>query len=135
LLSAIATAAAVNAPQVWLAIGFIAMLAMASAVVAIGVSYLISTVTPGEQGTTMLLNGSVINLGTAAGAALGGGLIALGGYRALGVGLSIFAVIGAVLVLWPQEVTVKAGEPLPSRLSPLDLPAPSGAEAETGASI
>jgi predicted MFS family arabinose efflux permease len=135
LLSAVATAAAVNAPQVWLAIGFIAMLAMASAVVAIGVSYLISTVTPGEQGTTMLLNGSVINLGTAAGAALGGGLIALGGYRALGVGLSIFAVIGAVLVLWPQEVTVKAGEPLPSRLSPLDLPAPSGAEAETGASI
>ena len=135
LLSAIATAAAVNATQVWLAIAFIAMLAMASAVVAIGVSYLISTVTPGEQGTTMLLNGSVINLGTAAGAALGGGLIALGGFRALGVGLSIFAVIGAVLVLWPQGVAVKVPEPLPSLLGPLDLPAPPVAEAETGASV
>jgi predicted MFS family arabinose efflux permease len=111
------------------------MLAMASAVVAIGVSYLISTVTPGEQGTTMLLNGSVINLGTAAGAALGGGLIALGGYQALGIGLSIFAVIGAVLVLWPQQASVKATEPPPSRLGPLDLPAAPVAEAETGASV
>jgi predicted MFS family arabinose efflux permease len=99
------------------------------------VSYLISTVTPGEQGTTMLLNSSVINFGTAIGAALGGGLIALGGYGALGLGLSIFAVIGAVLVLWPQQVAVKVPEPLPSRSGPLDLVAAPGAEAETGASV
>ncbi len=135
LATALATAAAVNATQVWLAIGFIAMLAMASAVVAIGVTFLISTVTPGEQGTTMLLNGSVINLGTAAGAALGGGLIALGGYRALGVGLSVFAVIGAVMVLWPQKVAVDAPAPNPARLGPLDLPIAAGTESETGAPV
>ena len=103
VVTALATAATVSAPNAWLAVAGITLLAMASSVVAIGVTYLISTGTPAEQGTTMLLNGSVINFGTAAGAALGGGLIALDGYRALGLGLSVFALIGAGLVLWPQR--------------------------------
>jgi DHA1 family inner membrane transport protein len=135
LATGLATAAAVSVSEAWLAIGFVAALAMASAVVAIGVTYLISATTPGEQGTTMLLNGSVINLGTAVGAALGGGLIALGDYRALGVGLSVFAVIGAVLVLWTQQRALQATPSLTPRPNPIDLSTAPGPEAETGASI
>jgi predicted MFS family arabinose efflux permease len=43
----------------------------------------------------MVLNGSVINLGAAVGAAVGGGLLALGGYTALGLGLPVFAFAAA----------------------------------------
>ena len=45
----------------------------------------------------MALNGSVMNLGAAIGAAVGGGLLALGGYVALGLGLSVFAFAAAGL--------------------------------------
>jgi predicted MFS family arabinose efflux permease len=47
----------------------------------------------------MVLNGSVINLGTAIGAAVGGLLIALGGYALLGLLVPVFVLGSAVLVL------------------------------------
>lgn len=103
IASATLTVATVSTSSAWLAVALITLLAMVSAVVGIGATFLISTASPAEQGTTMLLNGSVVNFATAAGAALGGGFIALNGYRALGVGLSIFALVGAALVLWPQR--------------------------------
>jgi predicted MFS family arabinose efflux permease len=106
---------------------------MVSAVVGIGATFLVSTASPAEQGTTMLLNGSMVNFGTAAGAAIGGGLIALNGYQALGMGLPIFALIGAALVLWPQRTSSIASVHHPSGdglLEPVVVPV---AETKTGA--
>ena len=54
----------------------------------------------------MLLNGSVINFGSAGGAIIGGALIALGGYGALGIGLPICAGAAAVLAWWPVRSSV-----------------------------
>ncbi|HET9661243.1 MAG TPA: MFS transporter [Thermomicrobiales bacterium] len=135
VVTALATVAIVNATSAWLAVAMITILAMASSVVAIGVTFLISTESPAEQGTTMLLNGSVINFGTAAGAALGGGLIALDGYRALGLGLSIFALVGAGLVLWPQRKSLEVLDLPTSSESMLEPPVLPAAEPKTGAPI
>jgi predicted MFS family arabinose efflux permease len=49
----------------------------------------------------MVLNGSILNLGTAGGALLGGILISLGGYAALGIGLGLTALVAAALAAWP----------------------------------
>jgi len=65
----------------------------------VGVVTLLADETPGGAATTMVLNGSVFNLGTAAGVALGGVLIALGGYGALGIGLPVFALVASLLAL------------------------------------
>jgi predicted MFS family arabinose efflux permease len=48
----------------------------------------------------MVLNGSILNLGAAGGAAIGGLLIALGGYPALGLGLALVALGAAALASW-----------------------------------
>jgi len=47
----------------------------------------------------MVLNGSVLNVGAAIGLGLGGLLLAVGGYGALGVGLPLFAFFAAGLIL------------------------------------
>ncbi len=135
IVSAILTVAAVNASSPWLAVGFITLLAMASAVVGIGATFLISIASPAEQGTTMLLNGSMVSFGTAAGAAIGGGLIALNGYQALGMGLPIFALIGAVLVLWPQRTSADMPVMLLAGDGLLESPVLPVAEPKTGASL
>jgi predicted MFS family arabinose efflux permease len=49
----------------------------------------------------MVLHGALVNAGAAGGAALGGLLIALGGYGALGIGLPLLAFAAAVLAWWP----------------------------------
>jgi predicted MFS family arabinose efflux permease len=135
VVSAILTFAVVVAPNPWRAVAFITLLAMASAVVGIGATFLVSTASPGEPGTTMMLNGSMGSFGTAAGAAIGGGLIALNGYQALGIGLPVFALIGAVLVLWTHPATKDARE-LPSTGELMvDSPVLPGAKSKTGASL
>jgi predicted MFS family arabinose efflux permease len=73
----------------------------AAAVISVGAAALLVAESPAGAGTTMALNGSIINIGAAVGAALGGALIAAGGYTALGIGLPIFAVLGALLAWWP----------------------------------
>ena len=55
--------------------------------------------------TTMVLNSSLLNLGAASGAVLGGVLITLGGYEALGIGLPVVALVATVLAWWPAGVT------------------------------
>ncbi len=133
--SAILTLAVVTASSPWLAVALITLLAMASAVVGVGATFLVSSSSPAEQGTTMLLNGSMVNFGTAAGAAIGGGLIALNGYQALGMGLPVFALIGAGLVLWPQRSPRVVLDHELSGDGLLDSPLISGTETKTGASI
>jgi predicted MFS family arabinose efflux permease len=48
---------------------------------------------PGGLATAMVLTGSVLNLGVTLGGALGGLLLALGGWTAVGLGLPLFALL------------------------------------------
>lgn len=57
--------------------------------------------TPAAPATTMALNGAVFNLGSAVGAMVGGGLLAVGGYGALGSGLAAFGIAAAIVVWQP----------------------------------
>jgi predicted MFS family arabinose efflux permease len=75
--------------------------AMLAAISSVSVVALLADESPAGAGTTMVLNGSVLNLGTAGGAVLGGALIAFGGYAALGIGLPLFALAAALLAWWP----------------------------------
>jgi DHA1 family inner membrane transport protein len=76
--------------------------AFASAISGIAIVTLLANESPAGTGTTMVFNGSVFNLGSAGGAGLGGALIAIGGYNALGLGLPVFAVGAAILAWWPH---------------------------------
>lgn len=86
-------------------IGLLAVAGCTGAVAGIGLTMLLTRETPGGMATTMVLNGSVLNLGTALGAAAGGLLVARGGYTALGVGLPLFALIAALLI-WGVDSTM-----------------------------
>jgi MFS transporter, DHA1 family, inner membrane transport protein len=70
----------------------------------VGVATVLVEETPLGAATTMVLNGSIFNLGTAVGAALGGLLLAHGGFGALGVGLPAFAVVAGLLALMPTRL-------------------------------
>lgn len=103
VVTALATLGVAFVGNIWIAVGLIVVLAIASAIASIGVIFLLTEESPAESATTMLLNGSLLNLGGAVGAAVGGLALAIGGYRALGMGLSGFALIGAALVLWGRS--------------------------------
>lgn len=75
----------------------------AAALIGVGVTALLAAESPAGAGTTMVLNGSILNFATAASAALGGVLIAAGGYGALGTALPLFAFVAAVLAWWPGD--------------------------------
>lgn len=106
-LASIATGLALGAMLVigrsWLVLPLLIAGSFASAAVGVGVTALLAAETPAGAGTTMVLNGSILNLGTAASTALGGALIAFGGYTALGIGLPVFAFAAAVLACWPGD--------------------------------
>ena len=51
----------------------------------------------------MSLNATLINAGGSLGAAVGGVLLALGGFPAFGFGLSVFALVAAMLAWWPRR--------------------------------
>lgn len=133
-VSALATMTAELAASLWIAVGAIVVMSVASAVIAIGVTLLLSIESHGEQGTTMLLNSSLVNFGTAIGAAIGGGLIVIGGYPALGIGLSCFALMGAVVLMWGHlHLIGPHTSPLTGRI--LEPTVVSTPEPETGESI
>ncbi len=83
------------------ALPLLLVISLAAAMCSVGVTTLLAAESPAGAGTTMVLNGSLLNAGTAGGAALGGILIALGGYGALGLGLPLFAFAAAALAWWP----------------------------------
>lgn len=99
------------AADVWVAVALLTATSVASFIGGLAQASLLTRETPAGSGTTMVLNGSAINLGAAVGAAVGGGLLALGGYQALGLGLPVFAFVAAGLVWWPHT------SPLPETLS------------------
>ena len=79
---------------------------------AVNIMTLISNETPSGQGTTMVINESVFALGAAAGAASGGVLIQIGGFRALGIGIPVFALLATFAVWRPRIAQVE--EPVPA---------------------
>jgi predicted MFS family arabinose efflux permease len=88
-------------PLPWVVLPLLLVASVAAAICSVSVVALLADESPAGAGTTMVLNGSVLNLGTAGGAVLGGTLIAFGGYPALGIGLPFFAVVAAALAWWP----------------------------------
>jgi predicted MFS family arabinose efflux permease len=88
------------------ALGVLPVIAGLAAVGGVSVTSLLSTTSPAQAGTTMALNASLLNAGAAIGAAVGGLLIALGGYGALGIGFPAFAATAAILALWPRRPVV-----------------------------
>jgi predicted MFS family arabinose efflux permease len=96
-------------PVPWVVLPLLLLTSVAAAICSVSVVALLADESPAGAGTTMVLNGSVLNLGTAGGAVLGGALIAFGGYVALGLGLPLFALAAAALAWWPgsrQEGTI-----------------------------
>ncbi len=87
----------------WVVLPLLIAGSFASAAVGVGVTALLAAESPAGAGTTMVLNGSILNLGTAVSTALGGALIAFGGYTALGIGLPLFAFAAAALAWWPGD--------------------------------
>ena len=88
-------------PVPWVVLPLLLVTSVAAAICSVSVVALLADESPAGAGTTMVLNGSVLNLGTAGGAVLGGALIAFGGYAALGIGLPLFALVAAALAWWP----------------------------------
>jgi predicted MFS family arabinose efflux permease len=88
-------------PVPWVVLPLLLITSVAAAICSVSVVALLADESPAGAGTTMVLNGSVLNLGTAGGAILGGALIAFGGYTALGIGLPLFALVAASLAWWP----------------------------------
>ncbi len=85
--------------EIRITIGLLAVAAFAGAVGWVGLAALLTSETPAGAGTTMVLNGSLYNLGAAAGAGIGGVLLAMGGFDALAVGLPLFG-LGSAFCMW-----------------------------------
>ena len=81
-----------------LTIGLLPLAAFAGAVGWVGLTALLTTESPAGPGTTMVLNGSLFNLGAAGGAGIGGFLLAVGGFDALAIGLPLFG-LGSALCM------------------------------------
>ena len=103
VVAAVAMGLLLSFPSIWLVLSLLLVVGPASAVAGVSVPALLAAQSPAGAGTTMVLNGSILNLGAAGGAALGGLLIALGGYPALGLGLALVALVAAVLAWWPAR--------------------------------
>nr|MBA3378166.1 MFS transporter [Chloroflexia bacterium] len=69
-----------------LTIGLLPLAAFAGAGGWVGLTALLTSETPAGAGTTMVLNGSLFNIGAAAGAGIGGMLLGVGGFNALALG-------------------------------------------------
>ena len=87
----------------WAIIPLLMGISMAAGVCSVGIVSLLASESPAGAATTMVLNGSILNLGSAGGATFCGLLIALGGYRVLAFGLPVFALAAALLAWWPPR--------------------------------
>jgi predicted MFS family arabinose efflux permease len=69
----------------------------------VGLTTLLAEETPVGPGATMALVGALTGLGAAAGGVVGGVLLAIAGYDALGLGLSCFPLAAALLTARPTR--------------------------------
>jgi predicted MFS family arabinose efflux permease len=86
-----------------LTIAIVPLTTFAAAAGYVGLTTLLTEETPAGPGTTMVLNGSLFNLGAAIGAAAGGYVLAVGGFGAVAVVLPLFGLISALLVWTPRR--------------------------------
>jgi MFS transporter, DHA1 family, inner membrane transport protein len=93
------------ASNVWMTLPLLFITGFVFAISGVGIATILAAESPAGSGTTQVLNSSLLNLGTATGAGVGGVLIAIGGYSALGIGFSLFAIASAALALWPSAAT------------------------------
>jgi predicted MFS family arabinose efflux permease len=77
--------------------------AFAGALGWVGLTALLTSETPADAGVTMVLNGSLYNLGAAAGAGIGGVLLAVGGFDAVALGLPLFGLGSALCLVIPSR--------------------------------
>lgn len=97
-------AAVLNTP---LTIGLIVLAAFAAAVGWVALTTLLTQETPAGAGTTMVFNMSLFNVGAAAGAALGGILLAADGFDAVAMVLPLFGLMSALLVWSPGHTVIR----------------------------
>jgi predicted MFS family arabinose efflux permease len=103
------------------ALSSVALLAFGVLLLGLGstaTSALLADETPTGQATALALNVSAMNLGTALGASLGGALLVISGYAALGCWSTLCA-LGAGALVWQTR-------PRTTRLPPTSWPAPTG---------
>jgi predicted MFS family arabinose efflux permease len=79
-------------------IALLSIASLAAAIGPVGTAGLLTAETPAGTGATMTVNSAFNNLGAAGGGAIGGLLLAIGGYSAMAIGLPIFAMLAAALV-------------------------------------
>jgi predicted MFS family arabinose efflux permease len=103
LIGAAVIAAVLVISVIPVSVSMVVVGSLASAFAGLALATILVNESPAGTGTTMVLNGSMINLGASVGALIGGILISAGGYRALGVGLPVFSVAAAILALWPAH--------------------------------
>jgi predicted MFS family arabinose efflux permease len=83
------------------------LLAFMGGIAEVTIATIIASETPTQQGPTMSLHSSTLRFGTGTGALVGGVLLALGDYRALGVGLPLLAA-GAAVTGWLSSRAARA---------------------------
>lgn len=84
---------------------------IAAGVAWVSIVTLLAEESPAGAGTTMAANSAAFNLGAAGGGALGGLMLALGGYSSLGIVLALFALAGATLVSLRSHAIVAVPSP------------------------
>jgi DHA1 family inner membrane transport protein len=109
-IGAVMVGATLTTSVVPLAVPLVILGSLASAFAGLALVTVLADESPAATGTTMILNGSMINLGASAGALAGGILISTGGYGALGIGLPLFSIGAVALTWWPGN----PGRPAPS---------------------
>jgi predicted MFS family arabinose efflux permease len=75
--------------------------AVLSGMATVGIATALADESRAGTGTTMALNAALMNAGGAGGAAIGGALLAVGGYSALAMSLPLVATLGTVAMLLP----------------------------------
>lgn len=111
LLSGLLVAAAFLLPlPAWPAMALIITGMAANGVGTVLITLILSAEAPGGRATTLTLNGSLYSAGIALGSSLGGLLLVVGDYRALGAGILALLIGAAGLIWWsrPEPVIVPA---------------------------
>lgn len=103
IFSAVICALTFGFGGIWITIPAALLFSLMAAIGGVAIATLLVNESPAGTGTTMVFNGSLMNLGAAGGAAIGAVLLSLGGYVALGIGLPSFAIAAAVLARWPGK--------------------------------
>jgi predicted MFS family arabinose efflux permease len=79
-------------------VALVAIASLGAAIGPVGIAALLTAETPAGTGATMTVNTALTALGAAGGGAIGGLLLAIGGYSAMMIFLPMFAMLASALV-------------------------------------